>query len=78
MHLFSFITTNRLLIFVVLHAQIVYMDHADFNGRDEGIDYGRPRIHHVRQSDFALLENLDRRRTSRKAYGVLQVHFLCT
>ena len=54
------------------------MDHVDLHGHDEGFDYGRPRIHHFRQSDFDLLEMLDRKRVSRKSYGVLEVLMFLT
>ena len=53
---------------------MVYLDFCVLNGHDGDIDYRVPRMLHVKNADFNLLERLDRKRSSRKSYGMLQVH----
>ena len=56
-----------------LFLQVVYMDFIDFNGNSGSIDYRLPRMAHIKNADFKHLIRVDRKITSRKAYGVLPV-----
>ena len=59
--------------------QVVYMDFIDFNGNSGSIDYRLPRMAHIKNADFKHLIRVDRKITSRKAYGFLPVciSFFC-
>ncbi|KAM0825586.1 hypothetical protein ACQ4PT_069458 [Festuca glaucescens] len=52
---------------------IVYMDFLHFPNGGGPHDLGVPWIQHVVSADFISVHNLDRKRTSRKSYGLLQI-----
>ena len=60
-------------VFFLSFLQVVYMDFIDFNGNSGSIDYRLPRMAHIKNADFKHLIRVDRKITSRKAYGVLPV-----
>jgi hypothetical protein len=52
---------------------VVYLDFVDFTGYHAPINYGLPRICHVKNADFEHLMNFDRKKYSPKSWGVLPV-----